>query len=654
VYFSSEAIPAQLAIEPMDVVAFVGLAPRGPALERMSDPTLDDDDASRLRARSVPIPVDSWEDYVDLFGGFEGPGLLPGAVSSFFAQGGRRAYVVRVVATQRGSSPADGPTGCAIFDFASADAPSWSPGLRIRSRNEGTWGNRLSAHIRFNTRPLAATALSATELRLAPGSLIAPGSTLRITHPRQSTSFGVVARLVRVGRPGDGGQDVVAVLDRLTSVDADSLFEVVELSLDVTDRDPTRPRVEQFVACGLNQLHPRSVFDVVASESRLAEFLDHSTELLLADPELPDRHARLVTTGEDRWHLVSLDDLFGYPYELPGTGGVDSLGGAPEVATVVVPDLYAPGFVPAVPPSTPAPPARPRFQVCAPRVPVEPQGEPPAPASKLRLDSADPAELRQIIAQQQRLVSTAEALQLVALLDVPPGLQPHQVLRWRSYFDSSYAAAYHPWLLTTDKRNSLVPLPPSAAAAGILARRELRDGISRGAANEVAAGVVQVADQVDVQRHGELHRLGVNVYLLDPDGVRLTAARTLSLDEQWRQLSVRRLLTMIERAVYRQLQWAVFEPSDEALREGLRLQLDALLGALFDLGCFAGATPEESWFVRVAAGADLRAEADRGVLVAEVGVAPSAPLEFIVVRAAIQAEGTIKTTVTGPEVMSHG
>ena len=280
---------------------------------------------------------------------------------------------------------------------------------------------------------------------------------------------------------------------------------------------------------------------------------------------------------------------------------------------------------------------------------------PSGPLTGLRLDPAVPAEFDRIVERQRQLVQLAENLQVVALLDVPPGLRPAQVPHWRSHFDSSYAAAYHPWPRGVSPQNTLVPVPPSAVAAGLIARCELREGISRGAANEVAGGIVDVTDLVDDQQHAELHRLGVDVFRMETVGVYLTGARTLSLDPAWRQLNVRRLLLLIERAVRRQLQWTAFEPNDLQLREGLRQQLDVLLAILFDEGCFAGATAEDSWFVNVASDAMLAAEADSGELVVEVGVVPSEPIEYIVLRVAVQAEGTIKTTVTtGPGVISHG
>ena len=67
--------------------------------------------------------------------------------------------------------------------------------------------------------------------------------------------------------------------------------------------------------------------------------------------------------------------------------------------------------------------------------------------------------------------------------------------------------------------------------------------------------------------------------------------------------------------------------------------LDGLLGDLFALGAFAGATPAESWFVRVADATTISQESDRGQVVVEIGVAPAEPIEFIVVRVALDADG---------------
>jgi uncharacterized protein len=646
VYFAPVA-PAtpRLTVEPMDVAGFVGVAPRGPAWELVDDPTLGEQGA--FRARSVAVPLDRWDDYLELFGGFEGPGLLPYAVAAYFAQGGRRAYVVRIVTAADGQ---EAPAGCAVYRLQIG-----SPPLRLRARNEGAWGNRLVIAMTFTRRPFQASGLSADKILLGPGSVVPAGTTLRISTPGQDAALRVVSAVTRTGRRADPGYDVVAALDRPAPVTAASTFEVVEAELAIDDQDPVRPRQERHTALGLGPAHPRFLADVLTAGSRLVEAVTGGTWALLPDASLPSLDAKRVEDGEDRWGSVTLADIFPRGNEPPGTGGADAIRSAPEVATVVVPDLYAPAA--AAPEQEPGAPAAssPRFEVCAPRPPAPATVAPAGPLTGLWLNPSDSDDLARIVDQQRQLVQLAEDLQVVTLLDVPPGLRPAQVPHWRSQFDSAYAAGYHPWLRGVDPRNVLSQVPPSAVAAGLIARCELREGISRGPANEVAGGIVDVADLVDDAQHAALHRLGVDVFRMQPDGVYLTSARTLSMDPAWRQLSVRRLLLLIERAVQRQLQWTVFEPNDQQLREALRQQLDALLATLFADGCFAGATPQDSWFVHVASGALLAAEADSGQLIAEVGVAPSAPIEFIVVRVAIQAEGAIKTTVTtGPAVIGHG
>ena len=645
VYFAPVASAPRLTIEPMDVAGFVGVTPRGPAWELVDDPALDA--PGPFRARSVAVALDRWDDYLELFGSFEGPGLLPYAVAAFFAQGGRRVYVVRVV-TAAGHDKA--PLGCTAFELRTETGALV---LGLRARNEGTWGDRLVITLSFTSRPLEATGLSPDQIRLGPGSVAPAGTTLRISTPSQSATLAVISALTRAAHKADPGYDVVATLDRQALMTADSAFEVVEAELAVDDKDPLRLRQERHTALGLAGGHPRFLPDVLAAESRLVEAVTSGTGALLPDAGLQDLVTRQVVPGQDRSALIALEDLFSLGSDPAGTGGVDAIRGAPEVASLVVPDLYALGLAIPQPPDIP-PAASPRFEVCAPQ-PVTPADAPsPGTLTGLLLDPTVPKDLAQIVNQQQQLVQSAEDLQVVALLDVPFGLRPAQVPHWRSLFDSSYTAAYHPWLRGVGAQNTLVLIPPSAVAAGLIARCELREGVSRGPANEVASSIVTVTDLVDDQQHAELHRLGVDVYRLETDGVYLTSARTLSMDPTWRQLSVRRLLLLIERAVRRQLQWTVFEPNDQQLRESLTQQLDTLLAALFDEGCFAGTTAQDSWFVNVASGSPLSAEADRGQLIVEVGVAPSEPIEYIVVRVAVQAEGAIKTTVTtGPAVIGH-
>lgn len=664
VFFVAEVPPASLSVEPMDVAAFVGVAPRGPAWEPVDDPTLLD--VGIVRARSVAVPVSSWDDYVERFGAFEAPSLLPHAVAAYFAQGGRLAYVVRIVHDAAGvEQGVIAPPGCAGFTLTTP-----SGDLSFRARNEGSWGNDLRITLSFTTRPVAVAAPEPAALALDPGSRVPVGALLRVRGATQAPVLRWVTAVENRGRPDSTGYDLVAMLDSppgFTVVTA----EQVEAQLEIVDpdrgRDETqlgerpaafaRVRRERLTALGLSAAHPRWLVDVVRRESRLVEVVAGPTQVA-TEPTLPRLSAVPASEGADRWDLVVPADTFGdiLVGGEAGTRGLDALLGAPEVATIVVPDLYSPvDLGPSEPVEEPATTAGPVFRPCRAR-PAQRHPPPISPAlTGLHLDPTDAADLETIVLLQQQVVQVAERLRCVALLDVPPGLRHAAVLRWRARFDSSFASAYHPWVRVpaSDPDSPLIALNPSSVAAGIVARCERREGVPRGPANELATTVVDVADRVDDAQHAELHLTGIDVFRLEPDGIWLTGARTLSTEREWRQLSVRRLLLLIERAVARQLQWTVFEPNDHALRAGLRQMLDHLLGQLFAQGAFAGATPAQSWFVHVAGGRDIAVEADQGQVVVEVGVVPSEPTEYIVVRVSVDAAGAVETSLrTGSGVLA--
>ncbi len=143
-------------------------------------------------------------------------------------------------------------------------------------------------------------------------------------------------------------------------------------------------------------------------------------------------------------------------------------------------------------------------------------------------------------------------------------------------------------------------------------------------------------------RHDELHQNAINVFLHERDGARLTAARTLSPDPAYRQLSVRRLMTMLRRVLYRQMQWAVFEPNDVRLRGDIHNQLDAFLRQLFAASAFAGARAEDAFFVRCDDELNPQSVVDAGRLYCYVGVAPAEPLEFLMLQIARDGDGTLR------------
>jgi phage tail sheath protein FI len=104
---------------------------------------------------------------------------------------------------------------------------------------------------------------------------------------------------------------------------------------------------------------------------------------------------------------------------------------------------------------------------------------------------------------------------------------------------------------------------------------------------------------------------------------------------------------MIERTLERELQWLVFEPNGDSLRAEVRHLVTAYLRRLFRAGSFAGATEEQSFFVRCDEQLNPQSVVDEGRLVAEIGIAPVEPVEFIVVRITRDGDGTLLVEGSG-------
>ena len=648
----------------MDVCAFVGVAPRGPVRPpRFEAPWADRpcDPAAARFPRSVAVPVESFDAYRRLFGGFEGPGRLPYAVASFFEQGGRRAYVARIVHMYR--TPLGEPDDVANAARVATAVPHLEPmadppasplltqggdPVVLRARDEGSWGNRLQARLSFTTRPLRFESATASELDLGAGALPG-GSLLRLALPGGVKALRYVSRIDANWSPERPARRRRALFD-LPLAAAPESAEIVDGLLDVDDGDG---RTERHTGLALSPLHPRWLAAVLYTESILlyptAAWIDGVLDL--ADPLLPAYATPDFQGGADEYEKIEPADFFddsGWTLgdDCPGAG-IHALVNLPDLGSLCVPDLYSPGpLVPVEDVVGPVSLAGPEFAPCVKVVPPPEQAAPAPELDGLRLDPRLPADLEIIVGLQQQVVSLAETLgAFIVLLDLPPGLNQRQILRWRERFDSAYAAAYHPWLQVSrrdDRRDALVRVNPSAVAAGIVAQREIALGIPHGPANVIAAGVVAVDDPVSPARHDELHQGAVNVFLLERDGVRLTGARTLSRDPLWRQLSVRRLLIMLRRTLEQQMQWAVFEPNGPALQSEIRHLLENYLRRLYRANAFRGATEAEAFFVRCDGETNPPASMDQGRLLALVGVAPAEPMEFLVLQIAREGDGTLR------------
>ena len=135
------------------------------------------------------------------------------------------------------------------------------------------------------------------------------------------------------------------------------------------------------------------------------------------------------------------------------------------------------------------------------------------------------------------------------------------------------------------------------------------------------------------EEHGILNRTGSTHCAVGGRGLRVQGARTVSSDTDWRFVNVRRLISMIEKALESALQWAVFEPNGVFTRARATMSVTIFLLGLHERGMLAGATPggvvRRQVRPRQQPGRGARPRSPRS---SRSSVAPSKPFEFVVLR----------------------
>jgi hypothetical protein len=199
---------------------------------------------------------------------------------------------------------------------------------------------------------------------------------------------------------------------------------------------------------------------------------------------------------------------------------------------------------------------------------------------------------------------------------------------------SDVAALYHPWLEVRNPVTGLAtPVPPTGHVAGIYARSDTERGVHKAPANEVVRGIVGLSRNVSKADQDALNPEGVNCIRRFPGrGTRVWGARTLADDPQWKYVNVRRLFLYLEESMDEGTQWAVFENNDERLWARIRQSLSNFLTTAWRDGALMGNTPEEAFYVTCDRTTMTQDDIDNGRLIAEVGVAPVKPAEFVIIR----------------------
>lgn len=208
-----------------------------------------------------------------------------------------------------------------------------------------------------------------------------------------------------------------------------------------------------------------------------------------------------------------------------------------------------------------------------------------------------------------------------------------------------FGALYYPWLrVTSEKTGQPILVPPSGAVAGIYARTDLTRGVFKAPAGMEAtvSGAIGVETVLSDADQGFVNLKGINVIRVFTHGGRpvVWGARTTSKDTNWQYVNIRRLFLFLEESIQTGLRTSVFEPNNTGLWQRLKRTITAFLTQQWRDGALFGAKVEDAFYVRIDEVLNPDSERALGRLTIEIGVRPSYPAEFIIVRIGIWQGGS--------------
>jgi len=253
---------------------------------------------------------------------------------------------------------------------------------------------------------------------------------------------------------------------------------------------------------------------------------------------------------------------------------------------------------------------------------------------------------------QQHLISHCElTADRFAVLDSRPGLELFKTSSTQGIDGQrdevpstrGYAALYYPWLRVPPAgRGDLVLVPPSGHVCGIIARSDLNRGVHKAPANEIVNGALAVERTMSDIDQGQLNLMGINIIRVFQGGGRpvLFGARTTATDKNWQYVNIRRLFLFLEESIQEGIRWAVFEPNNLQLWQKLKRTITEFLMRAWRDGALFGETAEKAFYVRIDEALNPFSEQALGRLHIEIGIRPTYPAEFIIVRIGIWPGGS--------------
>ncbi len=618
---------------------------------------------------NVPTKITSWDQFKNQYGKEPLPGFyLWYAVRGFFENGGQVCYIVRATNGEAATLDMTDQNGATIFKANSRQLAKPSPDITVEivkskapnvfsSPTEGLY--RPTAKFKVtDARVVEITAASAQKAaddaaQFRPGDWIHLGAG---NERRQVVQVSGVT--LRLDDDFKGALNATGTV-RLADAPAGSR------TIRIQPADPTKLIRSDLLA-------PGTILTLKQGTTEDSQIVDS----VQAEP-IP------ISTGPITTYRVTFRRGLTKPFDLSKAGSVEGLafdltvgqGTASKVYAGLSIDPSHPNYYVSKinddeglivveasepPPSTPIPKNLPKDtggpKALAGGKPDDPSklGDGEFTAALAALKEIDDVNLIAIpdsrtTTVQQELIQHCEQMQdRFAILDSAAGeilFGAKSIEARRRGLDSTrgFAALYYPWLRVPPAREgSLVLVPPSGHVCGIIARSDLSRGVHKAPANEIINGALAVERTMSDIDQGQLNLQGINIIRVFQSGGRpvLFGARTTATDKNWQYVNIRRLFLFLEESIQEGIRWAIFEPNNLQLWEKLKRTISEFLMRAWRDGALFGEKAEKAFYVRIDEALNPFSEQALGRLHIEIGVRPTYPAEFIIVRIGIWPGGS--------------
>jgi uncharacterized protein len=613
--------------------------------------------AALSRALHYQLPVfpefqRAFGDYFDFGPPFAGLNFLPHAVAGFFANGGRRVYIRRVIGTGSSESTATAKGGLVTRLLADAPVGNQVRLAALRGIQNGAPSTQLTL-TQIKDGATTASGPHTVTVYDSATNIVTLGSPLNsVFEARYTTVATNLARpntfSIGASSPGTWGNSLDLRSFHMSSAQAQVAKMIApapssEVELDTADGFYIGAQVEFDL--GRHKVFRRVAAlsgKVIAVDTPFAALTDLDPDGALPTVAYVAEFGITVSSGDvnETFENLTLENVNGHFYfdQINSRSNLVRVGATGPLAFPSGDDgLRIPltGGLDGNPPG-----------------PLDYVGADGGPGNRTGLQSLMDIPQISIVAvpgvtaeaAQQGLVDHSELMRYrVALLDPEPtaldgATYIAKIQAQRQRFDTKYAALYCPRVTVLDSSSNLnVNAPPSGHIAGICARVAEERGVHKAPSNEVIRWIVAIEIVLNKAEQGILNQEPSNINVIrdfrsECRAIRVWAARCITTDSAWKYLNVRRLCNFIEASLAQGTQYAGFEPNDEKLWAKISQNITGFLLPLWRAGALLGSKQEEAFFVKCDRTTMTQDDLDDGRLIILIGVAPIKPAEFVIIR----------------------